>query len=153
MLCSKCQNIHFQPLEQCDRYVRQPDRFAEETWFLNRQSCLVYFHHDSLDALRASADQGCHFCAILLGNSERDVSARLQHPEVILVRPYVPDDRANAQDANSFDWESIDGTMHVLCNGMRWLAQIPNMSSREHSSTCRVLISTLPSFPEHSELT
>lgn len=126
MLCSKCQNIHFQPLEDWDCFKRQPDRFAVQTWFFNRETCLVYFHHDNVDALRASADQGCHFCAMLLGNINRDIPMppHFRHDEVILSRMYAENEKG------------LEQTIYILCNGWRWCATGVKVASHEYNSKC-----------------
>jgi hypothetical protein len=78
MLCEKCSNIHFKPAEE---YGLAPE---DTSWKNSQMLCyfdrekqeilkksneylktLYYFHHESKEKLRQSAENGCHFCGMI----------------------------------------------------------------------------------------
>ena len=58
MPCVKCSNIHFKPL--VGRGEKGP---PPHYWSVTER--LFAFHHDDRDSLKASRENGCHFCAII----------------------------------------------------------------------------------------
>jgi hypothetical protein len=65
MLCTKCLNIHFRRLNECEVIKREPERLLDEDTGYRLSNCLFYFHHDNKQALEASAADGCHFCEMI----------------------------------------------------------------------------------------
>jgi hypothetical protein len=66
MLCEKCSRIHFKRLEDCEIIKQEPERLDGDNGRYNFSGCLFYFHHKSKRDLEYSADNGCHFCEVLL---------------------------------------------------------------------------------------
>lgn len=75
MLCEKCSNVHFRPLEECDRIKSETDR-PRPVDVERLSNYVVYYHHESKDALRKSSENGCHFCAMLLDRLRGEPSPR-----------------------------------------------------------------------------
>ena len=63
MLCDKCTSIHFKHIGDCAPIQREPARVVSAD--IDISGSVYYFHHDSKDALQASAEGGCHFCEML----------------------------------------------------------------------------------------
>lgn len=68
MLCEKCSNIHFKPLQDCELPLHNFVLAERELSDVNESGCVFYFHHDSKQSLQASAEEGCHFCGMLYGH-------------------------------------------------------------------------------------
>lgn len=63
MLCGKCQDIHFKLPRGCEQMQQDPARLSNIS--IDSEDVVLYFHHESKADLRASANRGCHFCAML----------------------------------------------------------------------------------------
>lgn len=126
MLCSKCQNIHFKPLMDCDfvAQLEHSDRFPRAQDERNRSlvdldDFVFYFHHKSLKALKASAFQGCHFCGMLIANIDKKTGFGhskffFQHDEVILRRLKPQNGQYSVREWNRHDW------IYIHWNDMKW---------------------------------
>jgi hypothetical protein len=84
MLCSKCSNIHFQKVVDADSPVLRDlqERFSEDV--------VCYVHHESLEALRKSNADGCHFCAMLLDRLTGRGSDDDFTSDVVYLYKYLP---------------------------------------------------------------
>src|SRR5258708_4932236 len=103
MLCGKCRNIHFKRPEE--HPLRESNGLGA--------GIVIYFHHKSMDDLKASADEGCHFCAMLFGGFSGTrrgaISDRYHLPrgEVILKRDVVKkwiSEEGGLDEWNTSDW-------------------------------------------------
>ena len=66
MLCDKYTSIHFKRIEDCAPIQQEPARLeSAEGSNIDISGCVFYFHHDSKDALQASAEHACHFFEML----------------------------------------------------------------------------------------
>lgn len=69
MLCNVCSNIHFKPRRDWALPEGEAENFKERngTYATAGQAKppLYYFHHKDFEALKASANHGCHFCIML----------------------------------------------------------------------------------------
>lgn len=119
MLCDKCQDIHFKPLQDCEVIQQEPERLQGES-SIYTDNIVVYFHHRSKDDLKASADWGCHFCAMLWGSLFEGMGT--QYPatyhfaggDVILRRSII--DRWIGEEGGLEEWNSSDW-IYIYCNG------------------------------------
>lgn len=62
MLCQKCSEIHFIPVEQS--VTDRPKQLVNYQPTLG-YTTLYYLHHDGLQALQRSANEGCHLCFMI----------------------------------------------------------------------------------------
>lgn len=163
MLCDKCRNIHFRPLEDCDFFAQHLDRFqvtqdgrhmkdeyvmysyhndksvVQRKWsFSDLSKVLFSFHHESIHALRASASQGCHFCGMMsvhLNDKGGKPRPRFffQHGEVVLSRLI---DR-HGLGTDNID-EDVDGNhFDIHWDDMTWTTVIRYNYNGKHSSYLR----------------
>lgn len=117
MLCQKCSNIHF---EKHERHPFREKRGSElDLDFYS--GYLLYFHYDSVHDLRASAEEGCHFCAILL-------DAFLEHVKVfprttpdtwasgeVILKRRILKRRVNLSSGRANWWSNLDDWIHAYC--------------------------------------
>lgn len=113
MLCQKCSNIHFRALEDCDVIQSDPTRLDNLSDSDHTYDRLFYFHHDSREALEASAATGCHFCEMLHRNmfqerqDSRSAELSFSRGELILRRSVAKkwlSKEDGIRDWNANDW-------------------------------------------------
>lgn len=97
MLCEKCSSIHFKHVEECELIIQEPERLAmrkDDDW--ERTSNLYYIHSKDRGCLEKTADQGCHFCAMLqfcrfqCPDIEEEPALSFARDEIVL-RRYISD--------------------------------------------------------------
>jgi hypothetical protein len=124
MLCDKCSNIHFKRLEDCRLIQEQPERL-HGVGFDEKQGShsLFYFHHQNGKALKSSADEGCHFCAMLwgslfgsVGTSGSGIPFVFAREDVLLSRNIL--ENWINQESGLEEWNSGD-LIYVSCGQIR----------------------------------
>jgi hypothetical protein len=64
MLCEKCSQIHFRRLQKCGlSELRLPEKVLDKSH--DQDSSVYYFHFEVKWALKASGEDGCHFCGMI----------------------------------------------------------------------------------------
>jgi hypothetical protein len=117
MLCDKCSNIHFKRIEDCEVIRLEPERLREDSSYSYSEG-VFYFHHKDKEALKRSANQGCHFCEMLrrsLFGEGSAYSCPLYHfarGEVILRRSIV--ERWIKKEFGLDEWNRCDW-VYVQC--------------------------------------
>lgn len=123
MLCDKCTSIHFKRIEDCAPIQREPARLeSAEGSNIDISGCVFYFHHDSKDALQASAEHGCHFCEMLFRylfqmpseSGKSDLS--FAKGEVILRRSVI--ENWLKKDNGMHEWNANDW-IYINCEGSK----------------------------------
>jgi len=70
MLCPKCCNIHFKRIKDYEAIQQKPElvkRLQKDKRWTGLRGSVINVHHKNQRDLKSSADQGCHFCAMLWG--------------------------------------------------------------------------------------
>lgn len=112
MLCDKCTSIHFKRIGDCAPIQREPVRLESAKGSIDRSGPVFYFHHDSKEALQASAEDGCHFCEMLFRYLFEMSSHSANHKlsfakgEVILRRSVI--EKWLKQDYGIHEWNAND---------------------------------------------
>ena len=112
MLCDKCSSVHFKRIEDCAPIQREPARLESPKESFGGSDAVFYFHHDSKDALQASAENGCHFCEMLcrylFDMQPRKANSGLSFAkgEVVLLRSVV--EKWLKQDNGIHEWNAND---------------------------------------------
>jgi hypothetical protein len=128
MLCDKCNNIHFRPLKQCDLIKQEPERLLFEGSKHSIDYYLFYIHHDSLQALRESSENGCHLCAMIHDNLFGEYGLfwktkpfAFARGEIVFRRLWHPYDLERFEHWNTYDLGSVlcgDRECYITSHGI-----------------------------------
>ena len=142
MLCHKCQNIHFKRLEDCEIIQQEPARLVGDSSH-DIHCIVVYFHHKSKNDLKASADRGCHFCAMLWGCLfEGKGTQILAHHcftrgEVFLRR--VVFDKWISEEGSFEEWNESDW-IYASCDGRQVVTTSRYYDGQQYSLANKVFV-------------